>query len=717
MASSTLDMAMRLSWIDRATRPFRKAMGMIQRNSMRLAVLGTGAAVAGSQMAAMGGQMNAALQAPLQTAIQFESSMADVRKVVDFETPQQFAAMAGDIQRLSTEVPLAAEELAQIVAAAGQAGIAREELLRFTKDSAMMATAFDISAAEAGGAMTGLRAIFSLNQDGVVQLADTYNHLSNAMDATAGDLLNIANRAGSSAKLIGLSGQEVGALGAAMLALKTPPEVAATGINALLMRLATADKQGNKFQGALERMGMSASGLKAALAEDGQGAILDFLRTVQQSDDVVGNLSDLFGAEYADDIAKLVGSLDTYEQAVRLAGDQTGAAGSMFREYEQRSATTQNQLQLLNNTWSAFKNVAGSAVLPVLNDLLKAVAPLIQSFVDFAQANPTLFKYLMITALAFGALFVVAAKMLTLFGGLASAAGFLGPGLLKIAPALGMLRTGLFAAATAARAFGMALLANPVGLIIAGIVAIGLAIYMLWKHWDQVIVWIGGAWDWVLAQITAVWERIKLAFSGGVMGVMQLLAQFSPAALIMRGLNAITETLFGFNLYDAGAKIVGSLMDGLRAMASKPAELMRGIVSRVRNLLPFSPAKEGPLADIHRLKLIETIAGAIKPQPMVNAMRAAGVAGMAALTGATGVAAKPVIQPDLAAKAAAAGPATSAGDTAGAAGGGGAKVEVNVTYQINGGASDDLLAQLRARDGELAALIEEVMSRQQRKRF
>ena len=68
------------------------------------------------------------------------------------------------------------------------------------------------------------------------------------MDAKASDLLNIANRAGSTAKLFGLSGARLNALGATFLALKTPPEVAATGINALLMKLSTADKQNERFQ-------------------------------------------------------------------------------------------------------------------------------------------------------------------------------------------------------------------------------------------------------------------------------------------------------------------------------------------------------------------------------------------------------------------------------------------------------------------------------------
>jgi len=91
--------------------------------------------------------------------------MADVRKVVDFDTPDQFGQMSKDVLLLSTRIPMAADGIGAIVAAAGQAGIAREELLRFAEDAAKMGVAFDLSGQQAGAAMTGLRSIFGLTQD------------------------------------------------------------------------------------------------------------------------------------------------------------------------------------------------------------------------------------------------------------------------------------------------------------------------------------------------------------------------------------------------------------------------------------------------------------------------------------------------------------------------------------------------------------------------
>ena len=68
------------------------------------------------------------LAQPIRQAIEFESAMSDVRKVVDFDTPEQFAQMQQDILRMGRTLPLAHEGLAALVAAGGQAGLARRRV-------------------------------------------------------------------------------------------------------------------------------------------------------------------------------------------------------------------------------------------------------------------------------------------------------------------------------------------------------------------------------------------------------------------------------------------------------------------------------------------------------------------------------------------------------------------------------------------------------------
>ena len=314
--------------------------------------------------------------------------MADMAKVVDFPTPKAFELMSRDVRDLSLRVPVAAEGLAAIMAAAGQAGVPRAELRRFTEDAAQVAVAFDLSGEQAGSAMAGLRSIFGLGQQGAMDLAGAVNHLSNNMDATAPGLLDIANRAGSVGRLFGLTGGQVSALGATFLQLKTPPEVAATGINALLQRLQTADQQGRKFQDALSRIGLSAEGMRDHIARDAQGALLGFLEAVDGADDKAGILFQLFGQEYADDIQKLVGGLDHYRNALGLLNDENAGSVSVIEEYEKRAATTEFALQKFRNQTDKLAASVGETLLPALNWTLDLLGPLLSRVASLVEAFP-----------------------------------------------------------------------------------------------------------------------------------------------------------------------------------------------------------------------------------------------------------------------------------------------------------------------------------------
>ena len=353
-------------------------------------ILGRGAALVGSTLA---------LSKPIKDAIRFESVMADVAKTTSL-SGTGLKAMGDSILALSTRIPMTAEGLGKIMAEAGQSGIARNELLRFAEDAAKMGVAFDMTAEEAGKAMTGLRNIFKLGQDDVVGLGDAYNHLSNNMAATARDMLNIANRAGSTAKLYGLTGQELGAVGAAFLSLKTPPEIAARATNSLLMKLRNAEKGGKAFKAAFDELGLSADDFKDRIEEDAAGSLVTFLEAVKKSENPLGVLTDIVGEGFADDTAKLVDGLDELKRAFGFLKDKK-VSGSMLREYQARAATTANNLTLLGNKLTRVGVTLGSVFLPPLNRAVDKLGQFTDWFAKIAKENPTLIKRLGAVAAGF----------------------------------------------------------------------------------------------------------------------------------------------------------------------------------------------------------------------------------------------------------------------------------------------------------------------------
>ena len=53
--------------------------------------------------------------------------------------------------------------------------------------------------------------------------------------------------------------------------------------------------------------------------------------------------------------------------------------------------------------------------------------------------------------------------------------------------------------------------------------------------------------------------------------------------------------------FNAGKNIVTSIADGIKNAVGTVTDAIGGVASKIRDFLPFSPAKEGPLEDLDRL--------------------------------------------------------------------------------------------------------------------
>ncbi|MBJ4654511.1 phage tail tape measure protein, partial [Salmonella enterica subsp. enterica serovar London] len=194
-----------------------------------MAGLAIGAAAAGT--AVLG-----ALALPVNAAIGFESKMADIRKVVDgLDDKKAFAQMSDDILTLSTQLPMAAEGIAEIVAAGGQAGIARGDLMQFANDAVKMGVAFDTTAEESGQMMAQWRTAFKLTQEDVVVLADKINYLGNTGPANAKKISDIVTRIGPLGGVAGVASGEIAAMGATIAGMGVESEIASTGIKNFML--------------------------------------------------------------------------------------------------------------------------------------------------------------------------------------------------------------------------------------------------------------------------------------------------------------------------------------------------------------------------------------------------------------------------------------------------------------------------------------------------
>ncbi|HJA45610.1 MAG TPA: phage tail tape measure protein [Candidatus Phascolarctobacterium stercoravium] len=455
-------------------------------------------------------------------AVKFESSMADVRKVVDFDSPEQFKQMGKDILDLSTRIPMAAEGLAQIVAAGGQSGIARDELLGFAESAAKMGVAFDITAEQAGDMMAKWRTAFKMGQNDVVKLADKINFLGNTTAASAPLISDVVTRIGPLGSVGGVASGEIAALGASLVGSGVTSEIAATGIKNLILALVSGESATKSQNEAFAALGLNAVDMAKYMQKDARGAILSVLEAVQRLDkeQQASVMAELFGKESISAIAPLLSNLDALKTNFDAVSDASKYAGSMEKEFQTRAETTANAMELMNNSIYRTKVAIGQGLLPAIAPVASVVADAATAVGNFATEYPNLTGAVLggtgalfgVAAAASAFMWVLNGARLALFGaktafGIAGAALGKYNILIKTGTALTygwnlagrLFNSGLAITGSMFKGLGVGamklwgiLLANP--WIALATVAVGAA-WMIYKNWDTVKEWFTTLWD------------------------------------------------------------------------------------------------------------------------------------------------------------------------------------------------------------------------------
>ena len=457
----------------------------------------------------------------VKPAVAFESAMADVKKVIDFDSPEELRQMESEIKKLSETIPLTLEGLAQIVAAGGQLGVPKAELTSFAETAAQMSVAFDITADEAGQSMAKLSNVLQMPIREMSKVGDVINHLSNNIAATAPEIVEVNLRAGAMAKSFGLSYNEVSALAGTFVAMGKTPEIAGTAINMMASRLKLIPVSSGAARDAFDQLGISMEHY-TELVESGKGteAMLTVLEALTKIQGVKRSqiMKDMFGENANRHINSLVEGLDTLKANLHLVANETEYAGSMQREFAARSATTENNLQLLKNQMAVLATNVGATLLPAINSVVGIFGKAASSLAEFAEKHPTLVKYIGLAVAGMTsfkiASFALGYGFTFLKGGALAIIGVFS----KVKTIFSVAKIALGAVIPVIKAVGTAFLTNPVGLIITGI-AVGAALII--KYWkpisaffkrlfEPVVQVFKQVWNW----ITNLWEKAKNIFNG-----------------------------------------------------------------------------------------------------------------------------------------------------------------------------------------------------------
>lgn len=549
------------------------------------------------------------LAAPLvgatKAAMDFESEMAEVRKVVDFDTPQQFKEMGQDILDLSTKMPMAASGIAKIVAAGGQAGIARQDLMQFAQDAVKMGVAFDITADQAGDMMAKWRSAFNLNQDGVVALADKINYLGNTTAASAPLIADVVTRIGPLGEIGGVASGEIAALGASMVATGVQSDVAATGIKNLILGMTAGEGATKSQAAAFQQLGFDAADMAKRMQTDAKGAIMDVFRALQAlpKDQQASVLADLFGKESIGAIAPLLTNLDALQDNFNKVNNAMQYGGSVDAEYAARCGTTANQLSLFRNSITAVAIEIGSALLPAINSILQNIVPVVVAFAKWAKEHQVLIQTMVALAASFAGVLLAARSILairagfnmlkettnlffivnkngeTVLRGAATASKLFHAGLNGLGAAFRL-------AATGARALAMALMANPIIAIVAVIIAVVAAIIYFWNTNEQFRAAVIAIWNNIVSFGMSLFSALAAFFTGVWNGLVTIATAVWSGIMTVAtmAVSVIIGIISAFGAFFAGVwngclAIASAVWDAISSFVSAAASVIEGIIS------------------------------------------------------------------------------------------------------------------------------------------
>ncbi|EQB5486462.1 phage tail tape measure protein [Campylobacter jejuni] len=552
----------------------------------------------------------------LGEAISFESAMADVRKVVNFDEGDDIKKMSADILKMSQTLPVTANELAAIAAAGGQIGLGSKDVREFTNLVTKMKVAFDMSAEDVGDSVAKIKNILGISLKDMEDLGDSINNLSDNSASKAREIIDVMKRTAAAGKQIGFTKEQIAALSSSFISLGKGPEVAGTAINSLYRVLATADNMGTKTESAFAKLGISGAFLKQASFDDPQKALDMFLQRISKLDqkEQMGVLVDIFGREFADDMATLVGGIDTYKEALKNAGDEA-KKGSLQREFDTRAATTENSIILMKNAFNSLAVNLGSVFLPAISWVSAGISYLVNSITyitglvpglngvlggliaTFLLAKPAVLAYaiaknylkdctiLLKSALIKTRIHLLAFRNSCILSNITLKAKTVTTtiyttSLKALSFVVGGLNKVFKAVAIGIRVLSMAMMSNPIGLILGGIAIVAGLIIANWdkvKSWfKSFIEWLKPVWEPIYNVIKAVFDKCALVFTSFkdiIMSVASPLAEF---------LNSIWQGVGDF-FYS----IFGSLFDWFASKLSWVGDMISSISGFIKDALDF----------------------------------------------------------------------------------------------------------------------------------
>lgn len=291
-----------------------------------------------------------------------------------------------------------------------------------------------------------------------------------------------------------------------------------------------------KYKAFLAGVGKAQSALNLQFA-DAKGNMLPMVDILNK---IKGKFGETISVAEGDQLAKAFGSQEAVALVKLLLNDVDGLSNSInklgkvngMQQAEKMAAAMTDQSQRLSQSWFVIRAAFGSAVLPAFNEFVGKLADAGESVLWFTNMFPNITRWLgylgigLLLAVAAGGAFTVmmgAGKMAMVAWN--AAALLWAGGVAVVNTVMWAMTAGLKLAQAAMLALNIAMYANPVGLIVAGIAAAVVAVGAIIYYWDELKATMS-EWGWIQAIgdfFSGIMASIKRAFTVAINWVIEKL--------------------------------------------------------------------------------------------------------------------------------------------------------------------------------------------------
>lgn len=330
-----------------------------------------------------------------KAAVDWQSQWAGVQKTVD-GTAAQMGVLEGQLRSMARSMPASHEQIAAVAEAAGQLGVAREQVAGFTKTMIQLGETTNLSADEAATSIAQFTNIMGTSRDDVGRLGSALVELGNNGASTEKDIMELAHRLAGAGAMFHLSEAQVLGLGNAMASVGIEAEAGGTAMTMAFNQIDRAVREGGSGLETLARTaGMTGEQFKQAWQSNAAGATAAFIKglggVIKSGGDANKILDDLGmgGIRTADTMKRLASAGDLLTDSLQMGEEAWQNNSALIEEYAKRAETTEAKVQ---TAWNNIRDAGismGQALLPIISDIATNVGYLASVFGSLPQPVQT----------------------------------------------------------------------------------------------------------------------------------------------------------------------------------------------------------------------------------------------------------------------------------------------------------------------------------------